>query len=491
MKRMRALLTALSTAVVMVAAAVPAAAAPDQTFEDDSWNSEEQDGDWAPAIEAVKEAHPYLADLRSLDMSRTALTPGYVGRGLRISIPEGGYRGFGPYARLPNVVDQAWFRYMIRLDRFHPVSSGKLPGLADASRYYTAKGCNPSTESAPGWSGRLMFDQVGTHGAGPTEVPIGLYLYHLGQEGDCGDELMFDTPLQQNRWTCIEGRVRMNTPGSANGLVEVFVDGERVLRRDGVQFRRAGESDVGIREMWDNVYFGGSYSTPTPLGLTIDEIKVLRHRVGCSDPFVDDNDNIHREALTELFDRGLLKGCGERIVCPSSVLTRAQFAAMVNRVVSPPAGPDAFVDDEGHYAEASFNALAAAGIVKGCNPPANTRVCPEDPVTRAEVAAIVQRALDLPPGPDVFGDDEGHWGERAINAIAAAGITKGCDEAGFCPERTMVRGEAASFTVRVDDLLSARLSTLSVPDLPEWPPAGPPPEIPEEEQEWPPGGIGG
>ena len=32
--------------------------------------------------------------------------------------------------------------------------------------------------------------------------------------------------------------------------------------------------------------------------------------------------------------------------------------------------------------------LAAAGITRGCNPPANDRYCPGDPVTRGQMAAF-------------------------------------------------------------------------------------------------------
>src|SRR5690606_26867799 len=39
--------------------------------------------------------------------------------------------------------------------------------------------------------------------------------------------------------------------------------------------------------------------------------------------------------------------------------------------------------------------LAANGITRGCNPPDNTRFCPEDPVGRGQMAAFLVRALGL------------------------------------------------------------------------------------------------
>ena len=37
--------------------------------------------------------------------------------------------------------------------------------------------------------------------------------------------------------------------------------------------------------------------------------------------------------------------------------------------------------------------LAKAGITKGCNPPANDRYCPKDPVTREQMASFLARAF--------------------------------------------------------------------------------------------------
>ena len=36
--------------------------------------------------------------------------------------------------------------------------------------------------------------------------------------------------------------------------------------------------------------------------------------------------------------------------------------------------------------------LATAGITKGCNPPSNTKYCPSDSVTRAQMTAFLHRA---------------------------------------------------------------------------------------------------
>ena len=61
----------------------------------------------------------------------------------------------------------------------------------------------------------------------------------------------------------------------------------------------------------------------------------------------------------------------------------------------PPGG--SFTDDNGNTHEASIEALFAAGITQGCNPPTNTDYCPGKFVTRAQMATFLVRALGLPP----------------------------------------------------------------------------------------------
>ena len=50
-----------------------------------------------------------------------------------------------------------------------------------------------------------------------------------------------------------------------------------------------------------------------------------------------------------------------------------------------------FTDDETSVFEADIEWLAATGVTKGCNPPANDNFCPDDPVTRGAMAAFLHR----------------------------------------------------------------------------------------------------
>ena len=54
-----------------------------------------------------------------------------------------------------------------------------------------------------------------------------------------------------------------------------------------------------------------------------------------------------------------------------------------------------FTDDDNSPFEADIERMAAAGITMGCNPPANDRLCPNDYVSRGQMAAFLARGLDL------------------------------------------------------------------------------------------------
>jgi hypothetical protein len=72
------------------------------------------------------------------------------------------------------------------------------------------------------------------------------------------------------------------------------------------------------------------------------------------------------------------------------------MAAFLVRALDLPPGPGAtFTDDNDTVFEADIEALAAAAITRGCNPPSNDRYCPDDNVTRGQMAAFLYRALGI------------------------------------------------------------------------------------------------
>jgi len=178
------------------------------------------------------------------------------------------------------------------------------------------------------------------------------------------------------------------------------------------------------------------------------------------DRFLDDNDSVHEADINAIAAAGITFGCnppGNTFYCPGQSVTRAQMASFLQRGFDlSPSSTDWFGDDSGSVHEANINAIAAAEITFGCNPPVNDRFCPDSPVTREQLASFLVRALKLAPvSVDRFVDDNQSVHEADINAIAAAGITLGCNPPvndRFCPRSPVTREQMASFLVRALDL---------------------------------------
>jgi hypothetical protein len=148
-----------------------------------------------------------------------------------------------------------------------------------------------------------------------------------------------------------------------------------------------------------------------------------------------------------LYTAGLTKGCGIKLFCPAAPVTRAEMASFLVRALDlPPSQTDAFTDDDGTTHEPDINALAASGGTSGCGPAV---FCPAAPVSRAEMASFLVRAMELPSSQlDAFTDDDGSVHEADIDALAASGITAGCGPRLFCPSNPVSRGQMAAFLHR-------------------------------------------
>jgi len=189
--------------------------------------------------------------------------------------------------------------------------------------------------------------------------------------------------------------------------------------------------------------------------------------------FTDDNLNIHEPDIEAIAAEGITKGCNppwNTLYCPTGDVSRGQMAAFLNRALALPAATtDYFSDDDGTTFEDDINRLAAAGITRGCNPPANDRYCPSSRVSRGQMAAFLNRAFDYPTAStDSFADDDGSVFEADINAIAEAGVTLGCNppaNTNYCPAGIVRRDQMASFLTRalgLDPILPPPPATLEL-----------------------------
>ncbi len=173
--------------------------------------------------------------------------------------------------------------------------------------------------------------------------------------------------------------------------------------------------------------------------------------------FVDDDSSIFEADIEWMADQGITKGCNPPLndrFCPNDPVTRGEMAAFLVRGLDLTDRLDnPFRDDDGSIFEADIERLAAAGITSGCNPPVNDRFCPDRLVTRGEMAALLVRALDYTDdgGGDLFVDDDDSIFENDIDRLATAGVTKGCNPPAndrYCPDDVVTRGQMAAFLHR-------------------------------------------
>lgn len=163
--------------------------------------------------------------------------------------------------------------------------------------------------------------------------------------------------------------------------------------------------------------------------------------------FVDVASTPFKADIWWLANHDITKGCSAETFCPNEPVTRGQMAAFLARALQLPAATvDYFSDDNGTIFEADINRLAEANITSGCG---GGNYCPGLTITREQMAAYLDRALGLPSSAtDFFTDDEASIFEANINALAAAGITSGCTATTFCPLLTVTRGQMAAFLHR-------------------------------------------
>ncbi|XOK59361.1 N-acetylmuramoyl-L-alanine amidase [Paenibacillus elgii] len=130
------------------------------------------------------------------------------------------------------------------------------------------------------------------------------------------------------------------------------------------------------------------------------------------------------------------------------------------------AGAGAYRDaSAGHWAFAALDRAVKAGVLEGY-PDGTLR--PDRPVTRAEAAAMFQRLAKAPPVPGAqppFRDVKaGLWAADAIASLKRAGWIDGVTAERFEPERLITRAEAAALVDRY--MADAATPKKTAPDPP-------------------------
>lgn len=239
-------------------------------------------------------------------------------------------------------------------------------------------------------------------------------------------------------------------PGDAwTGMAENIVRGRSVRAAHDAFMRSPGHRDNVLDGRWTHV----------GVGIVVDggDLWITQRFVGIRDghslPMFTDmpGPSWQHDTVVEAWREGILAGCGDDRVCPNEPVSRAQTATLLARVLERRPdleGSDRFADVPRGYVHAgAIGALAAEGITLGCRDDA---FCPHEPVSRAATASLISRANDWSALRERRFEDVVPGGTHAgtINRIAERRVTDGCTPTRYCPSRPVTRVEAARMLSR-------------------------------------------
>ena len=172
---------------------------------------------------------------------------------------------------------------------------------------------------------------------------------------------------------------------------------------------------------------------------------------------------VHETAVRTLAAAAVLTdtGCGSGLLCPGEPLPRWEMAVWLVCILDigdpakhgdPSKRSADFVDaDPAEWWASHVRRLVELQITLGCST-TPAQFCPHDTVTRSQTASFLTRAFKLRPplrSPG-FQDTKHRFNATHINALHAAGITKGCKAQPllYCPAHKTTRAQMASFLHR-------------------------------------------
>ena len=149
-----------------------------------------------------------------------------------------------------------------------------------------------------------------------------------------------------------------------------------------------------------------------------------------------------------MVDNEITTGTSPTCFSPADEVTRGQAAAFMWRMEGSPVGSPAhpFTDVIAAWQQDPISWMAATGITTGTSPSTYT---PEGPVTRGEIAALLHRLAGSPDAPpSQFGDVTTSWQVTPVGWMVQQQITTGTTASTFSPDKTVTRGQLATFFYR-------------------------------------------
>jgi len=198
---------------------------------------------------------------RTLSIERDPNSPGTDPSVLRVGFPEGHPGGHPPS------------RFLAGND-----FGGKRRLYTSLYYYLSPNWTNNGNAGTKFFFIRAHADGVQNHYVGgPTwDPPYSTGIFLQTRDGS-GNRNMHGRPLPVGRWVRLEVYVEMNTPGVANGVARLWIDGDAIVDESDVEWigpLEPGQSlrDVGWGHLWvDPTYGGGSNPVPEDMYFQIDD----------------------------------------------------------------------------------------------------------------------------------------------------------------------------------------------------------------------------
>lgn len=183
--------------------------------------------------------------------------------------------------------------------------------------------------------------------------------------------------------------------------------------------------------------------------------------------FTDIDGHWAQKEITAMAEAGIVRGMTREQFEPGLQVTRAQFAAMLLRLLGieeNPAGAAIFRDvGPGAWYRGAVGAAVREGLINGYN---ENAFGPEDIITREQMAVILARVLEkranvepggiaLSGGLDVFKDraDISPWAREGVAKMVRYGLMAGRQKDKFIPRGGASRAEAAVLLYRLQAYL--------------------------------------
>lgn len=143
------------------------------------------------------------------------------------------------------------------------------------------------------------------------------------------------------------------------------------------------------------------------------------------------------EPVVDLFNRGIVN-VADLVKKIASRIAEAKEASTISD----------FADTQEHWAKKSINIFTKLQLINGYK---DGTFRPNNPITRAEFAAILNRAFHIQGGntSSVLKDIDDHWAKEDIKSLVATGVIKGYTDGMFKPNQTITREEMVVMLSRI------------------------------------------